>query len=79
MSVLNWYIAHQAELLEKYNGKIIAISRGKVLGDFPSKLDALRYIQEKGITPGDFMIIKCSPGDSEYKFQVWWYQRKKGE
>lgn len=64
-SELDLYIEHQPELVAKYNGKIIALHHGEVEGVFDSKLDALEAMKRK-YAPGDFMIIKCTPGDSEY-------------
>lgn len=62
---LDLYIRNQPELLAKYNGKIIALHQGEVQGVFQSKLDALNAMLER-YKPGDFIVIKCTPGDSEY-------------
>lgn len=64
-SELDLYIARQDELVERYNGKIIALHHGEVEGTFETELDALRAMQRK-YEPGDFMIIRCAPGPSEY-------------
>lgn len=65
MTELELYIKKQPELIEKYNGKIIALHHGEVEGVFTTKLDALEAMRAK-YAPGDFMIIKCTPGDNEY-------------
>lgn len=64
-SELELYIQKQPELVAKYNGKIIALHHGEVEGVFDSKLEALKAMKTK-YAPGDFMIIKCTPGDGEY-------------
>lgn len=63
---LEMYIAKQSEIVEKYNGQIIAVKDGEVLGSFSSKLEALRAMQKDNYQPGSFMIVKCTEGDEEY-------------
>lgn len=67
-SELELYIQNQPELVKKYNGQIIALHHGRVEGVFDTKLDALIAMKAK-YAPGDFMIIKCTPGDSEYTYR----------
>lgn len=69
---LDLYIQNQPELLKKYNGAIIALHHGEVQGVYPSKLDALNAMMER-YKPGDFIVIKCTPGDSEY---TRWYRSR---
>lgn len=64
-SELELYIQNQPELVKKYNGQIIALHHGQVEGVFDSKLEALDAMDAK-YAPGDFLIIKCAPGDKEY-------------
>lgn len=64
-SELELYIQNQPELVKKYNGQIIALHHGEVDGVFKSKLDAFNAMKAK-YAPGDFMIIKCTPGNKEY-------------
>lgn len=63
---LELYIKKQPELVAKYKGKILALHHGEVEGVFDSKVDALAAMKEKNYAPGDFMIIRCMPGDGEY-------------
>ncbi|MCL1985436.1 MAG: hypothetical protein FWG59_03210 [Betaproteobacteria bacterium] len=62
---LDMYKARQAEIVREYDGQIIAVKDGEVLGAYPSKTEALDAMCER-FTPGEFMIIKCTPGDEEY-------------
>lgn len=64
-SQLEQYIEKQPELLAKYAGKILALHNGEVEGVFDSKLAALNAMRKK-YAPGDFMVIRCMPGDGEY-------------
>ena len=62
---LDMYKARQAEIVREFNGKIIAVKDGEVLGAYPSKTEALDAMCER-FAPGTFLIIKCTPGDEEY-------------
>jgi hypothetical protein len=63
---LDKYKERQSEIAKEFNGKIIAVKDGEVLGDYPSRADALRDMTAKGFTPGSFLIIRCTEGDEEY-------------
>lgn len=65
-SQLEMYKAHQAELVKKYAGQIIAVKDGEYQGSYGSKVEALRAMQEKNFAPGSFLIIRCTAGDEEY-------------
>ncbi|HYU69803.1 MAG TPA: DUF5678 domain-containing protein [Burkholderiales bacterium] len=60
-----FYLAHQGELLEKYNGKFIAIKDGNVLGSYDDELAAINETQ-KTHKLGTFLVQKVSPGTSSY-------------
>lgn len=66
MTQLEMYIKRQDALLTEYKGKIIALKDGEVLGAYPTKTDALEDMRRRRLAPGEFMIIKCTPGDEEY-------------
>jgi hypothetical protein len=66
MTQLEMYIERQKALVADYNDKIIALKDGDVLGVYPTKTDALEDMLRKNLSPGEFMIIKCTPGDEEY-------------
>ena len=66
LTQLDMYIERQSSLVAEYNGKIIALKDGEVLGEYPTKTDALEDMRRKRLASGEFMIIKCTPGDEEY-------------
>ena len=70
MSELDLYIKNQDKLLGKHNGKIIALQRGVVLGEYQSKTEALQDMKSQRKEPGSFLIIKCTPGDAEYTRKI---------
>jgi hypothetical protein len=74
-SQLDMYKERQAELLKDYDGKIIALKDGECLGAFDSKLDAYRAMVAEGLKEGEYMIILCAEGDSEYTsyFANWFF------
>jgi hypothetical protein len=63
---LDFYVKNQSGLLKLYEGKIIALKDGEVLGVYPSKAAALHATLDAGHAPGSFMIILCTQGDGEY-------------
>ena len=65
-SQLEMYIENQSDLLNKYNGQIIAVRDGKFLGAYRDKLDAYRDMKSRGLKDGQYMIVQCTPGDSAY-------------
>lgn len=60
-----WYLEHQEELVEKYDGKFIAIKGNKVIGDYDQVGDAVRETAKEH-ERGTFLVQKCSPGDQDY-------------
>lgn len=60
-----FYVAHQAEMVEKYDGKYIAIKDGEVLGVYDDELAAVTET-EKTHELGTFLVQRVSEGDDEY-------------
>ncbi len=60
-----WYIAHQAELVEQYNGKFIVIKNGEILGAYDNELTAITETQ-KVHKLGTFLVQFVSPGTTAY-------------
>ena len=60
-----YYLAHQAELVAKYDGKYVAIAGQAIVGAFDDELTAVTETQ-KSHELGTFLIQKVSEGDTEY-------------
>jgi hypothetical protein len=61
----DFYLEHQNELVEKYNGKFVVIKDCKVLGAYASELEAITETQ-KTHELGTFLVQKCEPGSDSY-------------
>lgn len=60
-----YYLAHQDELVKKYNGKFIVIKDQRVIGEYASQISAINETR-KSHKPGTFLVQKVEPGDSAY-------------
>ena len=60
-----YYLEHQDELVEKYNGKYIVIKNQQVIGMFDNELEAIEKTS-KDHELGTFLVQKCEPGTSSY-------------
>ena len=60
-----YYLSHQNELVQKYNGKYLVLANTNVVGAYDDYADALYTSLEK-YKPGTFMIQLCTPGDAAY-------------
>ena len=66
---LNYFKAHQDELVAKYNGKSLVIRGENVEGAYESALQA--YLEaQKRFPVGTFMIQPCEPGPSAYTVTI---------
>jgi hypothetical protein len=61
----DYYLTHQKELVERYNGKFIVIKDQKVIGDYDSELEAIQKTAEQH-EMGTFLVQKCEPGSQSY-------------
>lgn len=60
-----YYLAHQNDLVEKYNGKFIVIKNQAVVGVYDSEIEA--YTESvKTMELGTFLIQECLPGEESY-------------
>ena len=66
----DFYRAHQDEMVAKYNGKVIAIKDGLVLGAFESDLAAVTEVQ-KTHPLGTFLVRRVSPGNEAYTITIY--------
>ncbi|HVN75210.1 MAG TPA: hypothetical protein VMT19_02755 [Thermoanaerobaculaceae bacterium] len=59
-----WYLEHQDELVNQYNGKILVLVECRVAGAYDTKEEALQSaISAFGL--GNFIIQRCSPGETD--------------
>ena len=60
-----YYLAHQAELVEKFNGRFLIIKDEMVKGDFKSQADAYEAALSQ-FEAGTFIIQHCTQGSEGY-------------
>lgn len=60
-----YYLSHQKELVEKYNGKYLVIIGEDVVGVFDSEMTAIEETS-KTHELGTFLVQKCEPGSEGY-------------
>ena len=60
-----YYLAHQDEIVEKYDGKYVVIKGGQVLGAYDDELMAITAT-EKSHELGTFLVQFVSKGTSAY-------------
>ena len=68
MEEFDYYLEHQDEMVEKYNGKVIAIKGHEVLGAYSDSGEALAETR-KTHALGTFLIQRVSPGPDDYTVQ----------
>ena len=61
----NWYLSHQSELVEKYNGRVLVIVGEQVVGDF-NNIDDAYWSSVKKHELGTFLLMKCTEGEDAY-------------
>jgi hypothetical protein len=61
----DYYVTHQKELVEKYNGQYLVIVGDSVVGHYESFEKALIEAQTK-YEAGKFLIQHCIPGEESY-------------
>ena len=60
-----YYLDHQDELVEKYDGKVIVLVNHAVVATYPNVEDAY-FASIKKYKPGTFLIQLCTPGPGAY-------------
>ncbi len=63
---LDYFIAHQQDLVELYNGKFLVIKEMKIRGVYDTELQAYTEAKKK-FDLGTFLIQHCIPGSESYK------------
>lgn len=67
---LEWYIANQRELSEKYNGKILLIVNQNLIDAFDSMQEAYETAI-KSYSLGTFTLQPCSPDSDSYTLTLY--------
>lgn len=60
-----YFLDHQSELVQQFNGKVVIIANEKVEGPFDSELEALASAKVKHKL-GEFLVQKIEPGADSY-------------
>jgi hypothetical protein len=60
-----YYLDHQEELVEQYEGKVLVIKDCKVIGAYDTSTEALVEARKK-YEVGTYLIQRCSRGDEDY-------------
>ena len=60
-----YYLDHQKELVEKYNGKFVVIKNKTVIGVYDSEMSAIQHTSLDH-EMGTFLVQKCEPGEEGY-------------
>lgn len=60
-----YYLAHQDELVKRYNGKFVVIKSKSVIGAFDTEREAIEKTREKEEL-GTFLVQECEPGSGGY-------------
>jgi molybdopterin biosynthesis enzyme MoaB len=60
-----WYLANQDAMVQQYDGKVIVIKNGTVLGAYDTVTDAVLETQ-KHHAPGTFIVQRVSEGEEAY-------------
>ena len=63
-----YYLEHQSELAEKYEGKYIVIKGKKVIGEYEDQIEAIEFTAREHEL-GTFLVQKCDP-DPESTIQT---------
>lgn len=62
----DYYVAHQAELVRHYCGRVIVIKNQRVLGDYAGEDEAIEASTRAGHELGTFLVQLCEPGEDNY-------------
>jgi hypothetical protein len=64
-AAFDYYLAHQAELVEMYEGRVIVIKDNKVLGAYDDDASAV-FETQRHHELGTFLVQRVSGGNSAY-------------
>ncbi len=60
-----YYLDHQNELVDQYDGKVLVIKNCKVIGVYGTEPEAIEKTSKKEEL-GTFLVQKCEPGKDSY-------------
>ena len=60
-----YFLDHQMELVDKYDGKFLVIKGQKVIGVYDSELEAVEETSKREKI-GTFLVQKCEHGDASF-------------
>jgi hypothetical protein len=66
---LQYFIAHQDELVAQHRGQILTLKGQRVVGVHPTLLDAYAEALRR-FDPGTFMLQRCEPGPDAYTLTI---------
>ena len=66
---LEFYLDHQAEMVEKYDGRVIVLKNNQVIGDYGSSPEAVAA-KEKKYPLGTFLVQRVSEGNKDYTQRI---------
>ncbi len=66
---LNFFVAHQDELVGKYRGQVLVIKGNSIIGVYHNALEAYLNAQREHAL-GTFMIQPCEPGPEAYTVTI---------
>ena len=64
-----YYLAHQAEMVEKYDGRVIVLKNNQVIGDYATVPEAV-HTTRKGHPMGTFLVQRVSEGSKDYTVKI---------
>jgi hypothetical protein len=65
-----YYLAHQDEFVAKYDGRVIALKDGVVLGDYDTAGSAMLALQDTHPL-GTYLIQRVSPGNKDTTVSIY--------
>jgi hypothetical protein len=60
-----FYRAHQEEIVDKYDGRVVVIKDGEILGAYDDELAAISETEKVHVL-GTFLVQRVSPGPEGY-------------
>lgn len=60
-----YFLDHQKELVEKYNGKVVVIQEERIIGVYDEIAEAYTYVEKNNLL-GKVLIQKVEPGEQAY-------------